>query len=126
MLMGADNRGVDHHVFVVMIAGEHLEDDVEDAASCPSVEPLVHDAPSTEALRKITPGYAGAKPKKDGFDKQPIVGRRPADMTLPARKIILDPVPLVVPQGIASHRSAPKPTTHESEIDRFGNPPSIN
>ena len=60
-------------------------------------------------------GMPGSIPVKNRFDEQPIVRRRSADMPLPAGQKILDPLPLVVPQCVAPHRSALlKPTAYES------------
>jgi hypothetical protein len=38
MLVSTHDGGVDHHVFVAMIAGQELEDPLENAALGPSVE----------------------------------------------------------------------------------------
>ena len=117
MLMSAHDGGVDHHVFIVVIAGQELENPRENAALGPSVEALIDDLPIAKALRKIAPGDAGAKPEQNGFDEQAIVPRRAAHMAFAAGKDVFDPRPLVVAQGITSHRSAPpRPTAHELDI----------
>ena len=43
MLVSAHDGGVDHHVFVVVIAGQELENPLEHAALGPSVEALIDD-----------------------------------------------------------------------------------
>src|SRR3982074_1728370 len=56
VLMSANDCSVDHHVFVVGIARQQLENTVENAALCPSAKALVHDPPVAETRRQITPG----------------------------------------------------------------------
>jgi hypothetical protein len=54
--MSAHNRGIDHHVFVVVIACQQLENALENAAFRPSTEALVYDLP-VEAFRKCGTKY---------------------------------------------------------------------
>jgi hypothetical protein len=76
-----------------------------------------------KALRQVPPGNASAIAVENGFDKPPIVLRRRPNITFTSRQKILDPVPLVVPQSIASHWSAPNQlTSHESLDAPIGNP----
>ena len=83
----------------------------------------MHGDAIAKALWQITPGYACPIAEDDGIDEQAIIGGRPADVAFAAGQEILDPVPLIVAQGMAMHPSASKlPTTHESEKHRFGNP----
>lgn len=78
----------------------------------------------TKPLRQVPPGNAGAIALENGFDKQPIVLGRDSDMAFTSRQKVFDPVPLVVPQSIASHRSAPNQlTSHESRDSALGNRP---
>src|SRR6516165_11771360 len=117
MLVSAHDCGVDHHVFVVVIAGQELENAPENGALGPSVEALIDDLPVAKALGQIPPRDAGAKPEKDSFDEQAIVCRRTAHMAFAAGQNILDSIPLVVAQCITSHRSAPpRADPHESDI----------
>ena len=48
--MSAHDGGVNHDVFVVVIAGQELENSLEDAALGPSVEALIDDLPVAKAL----------------------------------------------------------------------------
>jgi hypothetical protein len=48
--MSAYNGGVDHHVFVVVIAGQQLENALENPALRPSAETLMDRFPVAEAL----------------------------------------------------------------------------
>src|ERR1700674_1745415 len=115
VLMSAHDGGVDHYVFVVVIAGQQLENALENAALRPSAKALVHDLPVAEARRQITPRNTGSISIENGFDEQPIVRRSATHMAVTAGQKILDPLPLVVSQSKALHRSDPaKPTSHES------------
>jgi len=96
MLVRARNGGIDHHVFVVGIARQQLENTLENPAFGPPVEALVDDFPIPETRRKITPRDARPIPEKNGFDEQTIIRRRAPDMTFTAGEKILDPIPLVV------------------------------
>ena len=62
--------------------------------------------------RQIAPGNARPIAVENRVDKQPIIWRRAADMALTARKKILNPIPLVVPQPIPIHWSAPQKADH--------------
>ena len=107
MLVSAHDRGVDHPGFVVVIARQQSENAVKNSALRPPAEALVDDLPIAETLWKIPPRDAGSKSIQNRFDEQSVVGRRAAHMAFAAGKKILDPIPLVVAQGITSHRSAP-------------------
>ena len=96
MLVGAHNGGVQHHVFVIVVARQQLESALENAALRPSIEALVDDVPIPETLRKIAPRNAGAKPEQNRFDKQTIIRRRASYMAFASGQRILDPVPLVI------------------------------
>ena len=96
VLVSADNGGIDHHVFVVVIARQHFENALENPALRPPAEALVDDFPVTETLGEITPRNARPISKENGFDEQPIVRRRAADMAFAAGQKILEPIPLVV------------------------------
>ena len=112
MLVSAHDSGVNHHVLVVVVTGQKPENPLENAALGPSVEALIDDLPVAKALGQIAPRNAGAKPEENGFNEQAIVRRRAAHMAFTARQNILDPIPLVVAQGISSHRSAPPRADH--------------
>lgn len=108
--------GVDHVELVADIARQELENPCRHAAFSPSTIAPVGRSPAPVAFRQITPRNAGTIAVDDGIDEQPIVGSRPADVSLSAGQEILDPLPLVVGKRVAMHVSAPRlPTTHESE-----------
>src|SRR5712671_4049569 len=57
------------------------------------------------------------------FYKQPIVLGRYPHMPFPSGQNILDPVPLIVPKGVAAHLSAPNQlTAYESRDNLLGYP----
>jgi hypothetical protein len=112
MLVSAHDRGVDHPVFVVVIARQQSENAVKNSALRPPAEALVDDLPIAETLWKIPPRDAGPKSIQNRFDEQSVVGRRASHVAFAAGKKILDPIPLVVAQCIPSHRSAPRKADH--------------
>src|SRR5215467_3056706 len=50
-LMGTHDGGIDHHVFVVMIFSQQLENVFEDPAFRPPAKPLVDRFPGAKTLR---------------------------------------------------------------------------
>jgi hypothetical protein len=84
MLVSAHDGGVDHHVLVIVIARQFLENTFKNATFGPSVEALIDDLPITEALGEITPGNARSKSVQHRFDKQAIIGCGAADVTFAA------------------------------------------
>jgi hypothetical protein len=96
MLVSTHDGGVDHHVFVVVIAGQEFENALENPVLRPPTEALVDDFPISETLWKITPWNAGSISVHNGFDEQPIIRRRAADIAFAAGQKILDPGPLIV------------------------------
>ena len=67
MLVRADNGGIDHQVFVIVIARQQLENTLENSALGSPVEALVDDFPASEALRKIAPWDARSISEKNGL-----------------------------------------------------------
>src|SRR6202047_2884649 len=55
VLMSAYDGGIDHHVLVVVIAGQQLENTVENPALRPAAETLMDRFPMAETLRQIPP-----------------------------------------------------------------------
>ena len=110
--MGADDGGVDHHVFGVGIAGQVIQHTIENAALAPSAETLVRAFPGTKMRRQIAPGNARPIAMENRLDEKPIVRRRAADMPLSPGKKILDPIPLIIAQSISIHWSAPQKADH--------------
>ena len=58
VLVSAHDGGIDHHVFVVVIARQLLENALENSALRPSTKALMNDLPIPKALRQIAPGNA--------------------------------------------------------------------
>ena len=108
MLMGAHDGAVDHRVFVVGIGRELLEDALPDAGFGPAGEAPVHVVPVAEPLGQVAPRDAGTVAIQHRFDEQAVVRRGHADMALAARQQLLNPLPLVVAECVAAHRSASK------------------
>jgi hypothetical protein len=106
VLVSAHDSGVDHHVLVVGIACQQLENPLENAALCPSAETLVHNLPLAETRGQIAPRDPRSVSIKDCLDKQPVVRRIAADMAFTPGQNIFDPFPLVVSHSKSLHRSA--------------------
>ena len=96
MLVSAHNGGVDHHVFVVVIARQLLENALENPALRPPAESLINDFPIAETLGQIAPRNPGSISVENGFDELSVIRRRAADMAFAAGEKILDPIPLIV------------------------------
>jgi hypothetical protein len=96
VLVSAHDSGIDHHVLVIVITRQFLENTFKNATLGPSVEALIDDLPITEALGQIPPGNARSKSVQYRFDEQAIIGCGAADVTFTAGQKILDLIPLVV------------------------------
>jgi len=104
--MGTHDGAVDHGVFIVRVFGEVAEDGFPHTLFGPTAEAAVGILPVIETDRQVTPGDAGAIAVEDGLDEHSVVGRGDADRARAAGQHVLDTVPLVIAQGIASHGSA--------------------
>src|SRR3984885_4649810 len=116
------SKGVDHRVFVVPIGRQHFED----LLPCPALRPARKSRMNLDwiakTFRQVAPRYAGAITVKYRLDEQPVILGGDADMAFTAGQNILDPVPLIVPKGVAAHLSAPNQlTSHESRRYTLGN-----
>jgi hypothetical protein len=111
MLMSAHDGAVDHRIFVVSLSGEVLEHAFPDAGDGPAAEASLHLDPIPKTLRQVTPGNPGPIAVEHSFDKHPVVPRRHTNRPLTARQKVSDPLPLIITQAIASHRSAPNTLT---------------
>jgi len=96
VLVSAHDGGVDHHVFVIMVARQQLENALENSALRPPIEALIDNLPVAETLGQIAPRDTSSVSVQDCFDEQPIVSRRASYMAFAAGQKILDPAPLVV------------------------------
>jgi hypothetical protein len=97
MLMGADNCGIHHGVFVVGIDGQLLEHLWPYARDCPAAMPASHIIPSATTFRKVTPRDTRTVTVNNGFHKQTIILCRYTYCPIPPRQQILALLPLIVP-----------------------------
>src|SRR4051812_31735622 len=111
MLMSAHDGAVDHRIFIVSLCGEVLEHAFPNAGDGPAAEASLHLDPIPKTLRQITPGNPGPIAVEHSFDKHPVVPRRHTNRSRTARQKVSDPLPLIVTQPVASHRSAPNTLT---------------
>lgn len=96
VLVGTDDGGVDHRIFIVGILGQTLEHSLPDAASTPARMARVDHSEISEPLRQITPCDPSAVTIYHRFNKQPVIFGRPSDMARTARQNIRDPLLLVI------------------------------
>ena len=123
VLVGSHDRAVDHRVLVVGIVAQLREHARPDAAHSPTAEAGMCRLPWAETFRQVAPRDTGAIAEQHRLDEPPIVLRRDPDMTFATWQQMLDPLPLVVAQSIASHLSASLwPTRYESRTIVLGNP----
>ena len=94
--MRAHDGGIDHHVLVVGITRESVENTLKNSAFRPSIEALIDDLPIAKALREIAPRDPGPKSKENRFDEQSIVCRSASNVTVAARQKVFDPIPLII------------------------------
>ena len=94
--MSTYNGGIDHHVFVVVIAAQQLENMLENPALRPSAETLMDRFEVAETRRQITPGAPSSKSVENRFDEQSIIFRRATHVSFTPRQKILNSIPLVV------------------------------
>jgi hypothetical protein len=107
VLMGAHDGAVDHCVFVVRVGGQALEQARPHPALGPAREPRMHLDRVAEALGQIAPWNASTVSVEDGIDEEPVIVGGHADRARAARQRVLDPLPLIITQCVAAHRSAP-------------------
>src|ERR671926_934889 len=81
------------------------EDPLPYAGPGPAAEAGVHLLPIAEPFRQVAPGDARPVPVQHRLDERAVVLGRDPDPPLAPGQEVLDPVPLVVPQGVAAHRS---------------------
>src|SRR5260221_11888899 len=96
VLMSTHDGGVDHHVLVVVIAGQQLENTVENPALRPSAETLMDRFPVAETLGQIPPGTSSPKAIENRFDEQSIIFAGAAHVSFTPMQNVLDQLPLVV------------------------------
>src|SRR5215510_7049861 len=104
--MGTHDGRIDHRIFVVGICGQMLEDPRPDTGLGPAGKARMNRLPVSEALGQVPPRHAGSVSVQNRLNKQPVVLGGYAHVTLTSGQQILDPIPFVVVQSIAPHRSA--------------------
>ena len=117
MLMGSDDGGVDHGVFVVGVIGQGLEKTLPNPCLRPTGEPGVIILPGAEALRQIAPGRSRTKLPNQSFNKNTVAPLAIAPNVAGAtRQQRFDPRKLIVPQSVTFHPKAlRRKAPHESK-----------
>ena len=109
--MGADNRGIDHGVFVVRLVGEVLENLLPPPAFAPSHMPRIDHPKIAKARWQVPSEHPRPVPVQHDFPNQPVILRRATRVALPARQEVLNPFPLLIPQRIVSCHTELAPLT---------------
>ncbi len=121
--MRPHDHAVDHGVLIVRIARQHLKQLLPHAALGPTREARMYFDRIAKAFGQNP--ARGCRPdngKSPPLQTADYPGRHP-NMPLTPGQNILDPVPLVVPKGIAAHLSALNQlTAYESRDNLLGNP----
>src|SRR5258706_14829267 len=112
VFISTHDGGADHHVLVVVIAGQQLANTVENTALRPSAETLIDRFPVAETLREIPPRTPSPKAVENRFDEQSIIFSGAAHVSFTPRQNVLDPLPLVVAYSKTLHRPAPPRADH--------------
>src|SRR5260370_2481046 len=121
--MRPHDRTVDHGVLIIRIARQHLKQLLPHAALGPAREARMYLDRVAKAFGQVPPRNARPITVDHRLYKQPIVLGRYPHMPLTSGQNILDPVPLVVPKGVAAHLSAPNQlTVYESHDSLLANP----
>ena len=102
---------------VVGVAGQTLEGPLPGPAPGPAAKAGVDLLPGPEPFRQVAPGDARPVAVQHRLDERPVVLGRGPDPPLAPGQQALDPLPLVIPQGVAAHRPVPlggRPTHNRS------------
>jgi hypothetical protein len=115
--MGAHNGAVDHRVFIVGVSRKMLENPSPDSVFRPAAEASMDNFPVAEAYRQVAPGPPVAVPVGRRLDKQTVVRRGHAAMTLLSGQQRPDTLPLVASKAEASSGR------HEGQLQILLTPP---
>jgi hypothetical protein len=103
--MRSHDRAVDHGVLIIRIARQHLKQLLPHPAFGPARETRTYLDRVAKAFGQIPPRDAGPITVDHRLYKQPIVLGRYPHMPFMSGQNILDPVPLIVPKGVAANLS---------------------
>ena len=80
----------------------------------PPPEPCMDPAPFAEHLRQVTPAGRVSSHPQDRIHEQPVVGAAASSHPRSARKMALDPIPLLVRQHPSAQGLAPSPALNQN------------
>lgn len=101
--MGPDRGGVEHEPLQVRLL-KRREDALPAPPCGPAAEPSGDRVPVAVALGQVAPGSAASGDPDDGVDEEPVVPGRGAGIGGFAGEQVLNPLPLLVGDLIASGR----------------------
>jgi hypothetical protein len=100
LLVGTNQRSIEHEVFVLAVFGKNVEYAFPDAALGPSGEAGVDAFPFAISLRQVMPVRARAQHPQDTVDEETIVLGGAAGIARLAREQAFDPSPLCLGQFV--------------------------
>ena len=100
LLVGTNQRSIEHEVFVFAVFGKNVEYAFPDAALGPSGEAGVDAFPFAISLRQVMPVRARAQHPQDTVDEETIVLGGAAGIARLAREQVFDPSPLCLGQSV--------------------------
>jgi hypothetical protein len=126
LLVDAHQRGIEHQVLVIGVAGERIEHLLPHPGLGPAGEALVHALPFAVPLGQVLPPCPGSQHPQNRVHKQPIIGTRAAPVAGLAGQQMGDPLPLRIGKFIPSNHDRGSRSTnlesHESHIPARWNP----
>jgi hypothetical protein len=120
VLVGADDRRIDHGIFGIGIIGQTLKHPLPDTALAPACMAGVDDPDISEPLRQISPRYPSPVPVQHRLDKQSIISRCHADSLFTPWQQMLDLFPLVIAQPVPSQHPKALLRPMKNELHRHG------
>jgi len=100
--MGPDHSAVKQEPLQVGVL-QGQEHPLPDPLLRPAIEPLPDGVPVAEALGEVPPGGAGLGDPEHGVDEEPVILGRDAGVAGLSRQEILDPLPVLILDLMASH-----------------------
>ena len=117
VLVGANNRGIKHRVFMVCISTQDFKHPLPNAFLGPAAKAGVDHPKVPKALRQVAPGDACTIAVKYRLNEQAVVACSDANGACPSRQMVFDAIPLVIAKGIALvHPCRMKTSAHHLKL----------
>jgi hypothetical protein len=96
MLVDADDGAVDGRILEIRVAGQTLEQALDDSGLRPATKAPEHSVSGAECLGQIAPGCPSAHHPQHRFQEQPVIRAGTPGITCFARQKRRDTLPLFV------------------------------